>query len=101
MACPISRSVTISSAAEFKGSTNQALNRLLLANRADPAGNALAAAFLAEKVAIRRRICLRLTVSSNSMMTPEPSVAPMTRVPSSVSGVSVAARGNESAGRAA
>src|SRR5215471_6014695 len=43
---------------------------------------------LRKKAAMRRRICFKSTESSNSITTPEPSVAPMDRVPSNVSGVS-------------
>ena len=58
---------------------NQPLQRFLLADRADPAGNALSAGFVAEKSCDAQKDALEVDVSSNGMMTPEPSVAPIAR----------------------
>ena len=54
-----------------------------------------------KNAAIRRRASGRSAVSSNTMTTPEPSVAPAARVPSNVSGVSSRSGPDERARRAA
>ena len=69
--------------------------RLLLADRADPAGHALPARLVAEEGGDPQEEPGMSTVSSKTMTTPEPSVAPTARVPSKVSGTSSSSGADE------
>ena len=79
----------------------QPREQLFLADAADAARHALAARLVAEELGDPPERVDRSAVSSNTMITPEPSVAPVARVASNVSGMSSASRTDEDAGRAA
>ena len=93
IAWPISRRRASSSSrgSPAASAAGQARQQLLLAHRPDPARDALAARLVAEERPRSGAGCRRgRRVSSKTITTPEPSVAPIARVPSNVSGMSSA-----------
>jgi hypothetical protein len=90
IAWPMSARSASSSLARRPRRGGEPREQLLLADGPDAARDALAARLVAEERAIRRSVPTMSAVSSKTITTPEPSVAPIARVASNVSGVSSA-----------